>query len=465
MPSTVILQCLGGVGTVTGSKYLLAAGGRRVLLDCGLFQGLKALRLRNWEAPAFDPRSLDAVVLSHAHIDHCGYLPLVVRHGFHGPVYCTPATASLLQIVLPDAAHLQEEDAAFANRHRFSKHDPALPLYTREDAEQALKLLQPQMYQAQFEAAPGLNVTFRRAGHILGSASIDVEIREESSRRLVYSGDLGRWGRPMLRNPEFVPSADVLLIESTYGDRVHDTADANAGLARIINAAVARRGPVMVPAFAVGRTQELIWRIRELEDTGPIPHLPVFIDSPMATDVTAIFCHHPEDHDIDMQTLMDEQRCPLCCKPYHLTRSVDESKALNQQAGTFILIAGSGMATGGRVVHHLRQRLSDDKTTVLLVGFQAAGTRGRSLQDGTKTLRMHGQDIPVHAHIEVLHGLSAHSDRNELLQWISGFEQTPQRIYVVHGEPSAAEALAASIRERWRSDVRVAQDRESIRLT
>jgi metallo-beta-lactamase family protein len=462
MPTTATLQCLGGAGTVTGSKYLLTAGKRRVLLDCGLFQGLKQLRLRNWEPPTFDPKSLDSIVLSHAHIDHCGYLPLVVRQGFRGPVFCTPATASLLRIVLPDAAHLQEEDAAFTNRHRFSKHAPALPLYTRDDAARALELVQPRQYQTSFEAAAGLNVVFRRAGHILGSASIDVEITGQPARRLVFSGDLGRWGRPMLRDPEFAPEADVLLIESTYGDRLHNAADANEGLARIINAAVERQGPVIVPAFAVGRTQELIWRIRELEEAGRIPHLPVFIDSPMATDVTDLFCRHPEDHDIDMKLLMDEHRCPLCCKPYHFTRATEESKALNQWEGSFIVISASGMATGGRVVHHLKHRVSDKRTTVLLVGFQAAGTRGRALQEGAKTMRMHGQDIPVRAHVEVLHGLSAHADRSELLRWIGGFTSPPRRIYVVHGEPTAAEAFATSVRQQWPSDVRVAQDQEVI---
>ena len=459
------LQFLGAVGTVTGSKYLIDVEGHRVLLDCGLFQGLKELRLRNWNRPPFEPRSLDAIILSHAHIDHCGYLPRLVREGFDGPVYCTPGTQSLLRIVLPDAAHIQEEDAAYANRKGFSKHHPAQPLFTGQDAERALTLVEPRPYEQPFGVVGDVTCVLRRAGHILGSASVDLLLIGEVETRVVFSGDLGRWERPMLRDPDLVAEADYLLVESTYGDRLHSKTDPADGLVRVIQRVIERRGALIVPAFAVGRTQELIWRIRELEQAGRIPALPVFIDSPMAIDATEIFCRHPEDHGLDMELLMDEKRCPLCCKPYQLARTPDASKAINQQQGSFIVIAASGMATGGRVVHHLKQRLPDRKTTVLLVGFQAAGTRGRLLQDGVKHLRMHGQEIPVRAHIERLDGLSAHADKSELLRWLGGFRRPPKQTYVVHGEPVAAEHFAQSIRDELHWSATVPQDLETVSLT
>ncbi len=458
------LQFLGGAGTVTGSKYLIRSAGRQVLLDCGLFQGLKELRLRNWREPPFRPSDIDAVVLSHAHIDHSGYLPLLARRGFRGPVFCTPATRSLLRIMLPDAAHIQEEEAAYANRKGFSKHHPAEPLYTARDAQNALKLLKPHSYGESFSATDGIDVKFRRAGHILGSATIELRIGQDESLTLVFSGDLGRWGRPMIRDPELVPDADVLLVESTYGNRTHPDGNPSDGLARVVNEAVERGGALLIPAFAVGRTQELIWRLRELEETRLVPRLPVYIDSPMATDVTDIFCQHPEDHDIDMKLLMDEQRCPLCCKPYTFTRAPEESKALNSVKGPAIIIAASGMATAGRIVHHLKQRLPDKRTTVLLVGFQAAGTRGRLLQDGAKTLRMHGQEVPVRATVETIDGLSAHADRLEILRWLKGFVEPPRQTYIVHGESNAADVLQESIAAELRWNAVVARDSQIVSL-
>ncbi len=458
------LQFLGGAGTVTGSKYLIRADGRQILMDCGLFQGLKELRLRNWREPPFQPSDVDAVVLSHAHIDHSGYLPLLVRRGFSGPVYCTPATRALLQIMLPDCAHIQEEDAAYANRKGFSKHHPAEPLYTAVDAQNALALLKSRPYGESFAANDGIKVKFRRAGHILGSATVELKIGQVDPVTLVSSGDLGRWNRPMIRDPELVPYADVLLVESTYGNRTHADGNPADGLARVVNDAARRDGALLIPAFAVGRTQELIWRLRELEEAGLVPRLPVYIDSPMAIDATEMFCNHPEDHDIDMKLLMDEQRCPLCCKPYTFTRTADESKALNQVRGPLIIIAASGMATGGRVVHHLKQRLPDKQTTVLLVGFQSVGTRGRSLQDGAKFLRMHGQDVPVRATIETIDGLSAHADRNEILRWLRGFAEPPQQTYIVHGEPIAANSLRETIATELGWKAAVANDTETVSI-
>lgn len=461
---TPTLRFLGGAGTVTGSKYLIQAAGRQVLLDCGLFQGLKELRLRNWHAPPFQPSDIDAVVLSHAHIDHSGYLPVMAQRGFRGPVFCTPATRSLLRIMLPDAAHIQEEEAAYANRKGFSKHHPAEPLYTGRDAQNALKLLKPHTYGEVFSATDGIEVKFRRAGHILGSATIELRLGQDAPLTVVFSGDLGRWGRPIIRDPELVPETDVLLVESTYGNRTHSDGSPSEGLARVVNEAAERGGALLIPAFAVGRTQELIWRLRELEEASLVPRLPVYIDSPMATDATEIFCQHPEDHDIDMKLLMDEHRCPLCCKPYMFTRTPEESKALNHVSGAAIIIAASGMATAGRIVHHLKQRLHDQRTTVLLVGFQAAGTRGRSLQDGAKFLRMHGREVPVRATIETIDGLSAHADRLEIMRWLKGFIVPPRQTYIVHGEPNAADMLQETIAAELRWNAVVARDLQTVSL-
>jgi len=458
--TTATLQFLGAAGTVTGSKHLLQVGRRKVLLDCGLFQGLKELRQRNWNHFPVEPSTLDAVVLSHAHIDHTGYLPLLVRKGFRGPVYCTPGTKSLLQILLPDSAHIQEEQAAYANRKGFSKHHPAEPLYTARDAQQALQLLKTRTYGELFPVTDEVQVLLRRAGHILGSATVELQIGDRP-KKLVFSGDLGRWGRPMLRDPELALDADVLVMESTYGNRDHPLENARDELARIVNEAAGRKGAILIPAFAVGRTQELLWYLNELEEAGRIPKLPIYVDSPMATSATEVFCHHPEDHDIDMKLLMDEHRCPLCCRPPTFTRTPAESKALNHKKGPLIIISASGMATNGRVVHHLERRLPNKKTTVLLVGFQAIGTRGRSLQDGAKMVRMFGREIPVNAHIEQIHGLSAHADRSELLRWVDGFIRPPERIYLVHGEPESSDAFCNTLRERG-CNAEVAQTNQKI---
>lgn len=464
MPNSATLQFLGGAGTVTGSKHLLTVDGRHFLLDCGLFQGLKELRQRNWQKPPFEPSEIDAVVLSHAHIDHSGHLPLLARNGFRGPIYCTPGTADLLRVMLLDAAHLQEEEAETANRHGYSKHTPALPLYTVADAEAALALVRARPYREPFALGGGVSVVFRRAGHILGSATIDLAIgASRAPSHLVFSGDLGRWSRPILRDPELVSGADVLLVESTYGDRLHSP-DPAGDLARIVRDVANRGGALVVPAFAVGRTQELIWTLRRLEDEDRIPQLPVYVDSPMAVDVTDIYCRHPEDHDFDMKLLMDEKRCPLCCKQYKMVRSVAESKALNDIRGPMVLISASGMISGGRVLHHLKLRLPDERTTVLLAGYQAAGTRGRALQEGARVLRIHGQPITVRAKVETLDGLSAHADRDEILRWLRGFEKPPRRTYVVHGETGPAQSLAQLVRAQLGWEIHVAENGQTVPL-
>jgi metallo-beta-lactamase family protein len=464
MSDNPTLSFYGGAGTVTGSKYLIQAYGSKVLLDSGLFQGLKELRLRNWAKPPFDPAQVNAVVLSHAHIDHSGYLPLLVKNHFRGKIYCTSGTQDLLGVLLPDSAHLQEEEAAFANRRGYSKHKPALPLYTIADAEAALEQVKHYPYGKLFEVAPGIKVLFRRAGHILGSATVELQIGRNEITRLVFSGDLGRWGRPILKDPEFVSEADILLVESTYGNRLHSS-DAVEQFTRIVLESIKRGGALIIPAFAVGRTQEIIWMLRQLEDQGKIPSLPVYMDSPMAINASDLYCQHPEDLDEQMMEAMNQNKCPLCCKQYNIARSPEESKAINLIKGPVIIISASGMAAGGRVLHHLKERLPDPKTTVLLPGYQAIGTRGRSLQDGAKSVKIHGEEVPVKAKIETLDGLSAHADQNEILKWLSEFKRPPKQCYVVHGEPEASEELVARIRKKLGWKVRAALNAETVDLT
>jgi metallo-beta-lactamase family protein len=463
MAETPTLQFLGAAGTVTGSKHLVRANGRQVLLDCGLFQGLKELRLRNWRKFPFDAPAIDAVVVSHAHIDHSGSLPLLGRHGFRGPIYCTPPTAELLPILLHDTAHLQEEQAEHANRHGYSRHKPALPLFTVEDAEAVVRMIRPRSFGEKFPVTEGISAVLRRAGHILGSATIELQISGAASTRLAYSGDLGRWHRPILLGPEPISEADTVLVESTYGDRIH-TGDPQDELARIVGEIVENKGTLLVPAFAVDRTQELIWILRRLEDSKRIPVLPVYVDSPMAIDVTEIYTRYPDEHELEMSNLTEPSRSPLRCTNQHFARTPEESKAINRLTGPIIIISASGMATGGRILHHLRQRLPDPRTTVLLVGYQAAGTRGRTLQEGAKTVRMHGENVPIRARIEKLDGLSAHADREEIIHWLSEFRKSPRQTYIVHGEPESARHLADAVRERLHWNVSVARDEEKIDL-
>jgi metallo-beta-lactamase family protein len=462
LAESATVQFLGAAGTVTGSKHLVTVGSRRFLLDCGIFQGLKQLRLRNWQPLPLPAADIHAVVLSHAHIDHTGYLPALVKQGFHGPIHCTSATAELTRLLLRDAAHLQEEEADWANRHGTSKHKPALPLFATEDVERTLELLDEKNFQETFAVVDGARVTYRTAGHILGSASVDVEIMNPRTR-LVFSGDVGRWNRPILHDPAMLDGADVLLLEATYGNRIHP-ADAPAELARVVNEAVSRGGALIVPAFAVGRTQEILWNLRRLEDTNRIPRIPVYLDSPMAIDASEIYGRHPEDVDLDTRRLQKKDDGDLRVSSLHYSRTPAQSKSLNDAKAPIIIVAGSGMATGGRVLHHLKLRLPDPRTTVLLAGFQAPGTRGRSLQDGAKSVRIHGQDVPVAAKVEELSGFSSHGDRDELLKWISGFQRPPRQIYLVHAEPDAAEALSTAIRERYHWNVRAAKDQETVAL-
>jgi metallo-beta-lactamase family protein len=454
------LQFLGAAGTVTGSMHLVTTGDRRILLDCGLFQGLKALRLRNWDRRLADPQGIDAVVLSHAHIDHSGYLPLLARQGFRGPIYCTAGTADLLGVVLPDAAHLQEEDADRANRHGYSKHQPALPLYTAADAQATLRLVQSRGYATAFPVTDGVTALLRQAGHILGSATVELDL---AGTRLVFSGDLGRYDRPILPDPEPVPAADVLLLEATYGDRPHPPG-AEADLARIVCDAAGRGGTILVPAFAVDRTQELLWIMHRLEETGQVPALPVYLDSPMAIEVTDIYRRHPEDCDAEMARALAAGERPLATRHLHVARTEQESRAINDVRGPAIIISSSGMATGGRILHHLAQRLPDPTTTVLLVGFQAEGTRGRALEQGARELKLFGRMVPVRAGVERIDALSAHADCAEMLRWLGGLGRPPRTVYLVHGEPDGCSALAGAIRARYGWSVTVAEDGATVRL-
>ena len=447
------IQFLGAAGTVTGSRFLVRAGRATVLVDAGLFQGMKELRLRNWAPFPVEPARIDAVVLTHAHIDHTGALPLLVRDGFRGPVFCTSATVDLARLLLPDSGRLQEEEARHANRRGWSKHAPnARALYTEADALEALPLLDPLRYGTRREIAPGLVLSLRRAGHILGSAHALLEISEPGEpgdhgappRRLLLSGDLGRRHAPILRDPDPAPEADALVLESTYADRDHADAP-RTGLRDAVREAVRKGGPLVVPAYAIGRTQELLYELRGLEAAGEIPKLPVYVDSPMAVDATPFHLAHREEHDAEMQALLASGIEPLRPARLRFARTPEQSKAIHEVDGPFVLISASGMATGGRILHHLARRLPDPRTSVLLVGFQAAGTRGASLLRGAKTLRIHGADVPVAASVAMLSGYSAHGDRQDLARWVASAPRPPQKVFCVHGEPGALAAAKARL--------------------
>ena len=452
------IEFLGAAGTVTGSKFLIETGGERVLVDCGLYQGLKELRLRNWDRLAVEPPSLDGVLLTHSHVDHAGYLPRIVADGFRGRVRATRGTADLLRIVLPDAGRLQEEEAAYHNRHGTSKHAPALPLYTAAEGLHAAELVEAAAYGERLDLSPSIRATFSRAGHILGSAVIAVDVGGAGERcRVVFSGDLGRHGAPILPDPTPPGDADYIVVESTYGDRRHDPTPVADQLERVVGEAVARGGALVVPAFAVGRTQELMYHLGALRRAGRIPRLPAYVDSPMAIDATQIYCGHPEDFEGDMR----EPLAVLQEGGFRLARSPEESKALNDLRGPALIISAAGMVTGGRVLHHLKRRLPDPRTTVLLVGYQALGTRGRQLEEGAQKIRIFGEDVPVRATVEVLHGLSAHADADGVLRWLRAATRAPRRVFVVHGDPAPAAALAARIRAElgWAVSVPAYRDR------
>lgn len=445
---------LGATGTVTGSRYLLEDHGTRVLLDAGLFQGPKPLRQRNWEPFPVPPASLTAVVLTHAHLDHTGFLPRLVRDGFTGPTYATAPTVRLLRVLLPDAAHLQEEEARFANKVGSSRHTPALPLFTVQDAQRALATLAPVPFDTPFDLRPGLRFAYRRQGHILGAAAVEFSLKVKGGERITvtFSGDVGRYDVPILRPPEPYAGSTVLVVESTYGDRLHDATDPAEQLAEVIRDATATRSVVLIPAFAIDRTQQVLYHLRELVADEVIEPIPVYLDSPMAREATVAYRQSAAEHDPEMRILTADGTDPLVPPNFHVVATVEESKTLNGLEGPAIIISASGMATGGRILHHLRHRLGDPRTTVLFVGYQAEGTRGRRILDGEREVKIFGEMVPVRAKVRSISSLSAHADADELTIWASQAKFPPRTVFVTHGEPPASDALARRFADRfgWR---------------
>ena len=436
------MQFCGAAETVTGSRHLLTVDGRRFLIDCGLFQG-KDVKERNWEPFPYPADSIEKVILTHAHIDHIGYLPKLYTEGYRGQIFCTSATDEITRLSLPDSGRLQEEFARYANKKGFSKHAPAKPLYTEKDALAVCKQLEPFAFDKLIELGGKCKIRFRRAGHILGSSYVEFWLPD--GRMILFGGDLGRKNTPIIRDPDYVDAADFLLVESTYGDRLHPTEPIIDEFARVINLAVERESMVVIPAFAIGRTQEVLYYLNELENANKCPILPVYVDSPMAVDATGIYARHHEDHDLDMNALEGIGDNPLRSKNVTFVKSADQSKGLNKINGPGIIIASSGMASGGRVVHHLANRLPDPSNIILFVGFQAQGTNGRLLVEGAGYIRIMGQEIPVRAEIKSILSLSAHADANEIMDWLGGFKVPPKRTFIVHGEPPAQAALQKRI--------------------
>ena len=430
------LTSLGGAGTVTGSKHLLTCGDTRLMIDCGLFQGLKNLRELNWQRLPINPGDIDAVVLTHAHLDHCGYLPRLVLDGFSGRIHCSSATRDVAELILRDSAFLQEKDAELANRKGFSKHSPALPLYRVADIDRTMALFKPAALHEEVTLPGDGRLLLRRAGHILGASTAQIDI---GGRRILFSGDLGRYDDPVMHDPESVPEADYVVIESTYGNRHHDTTDPLDALEEVIKRTVQRGGTVVIPAFAVGRAQSLIHSLWQLRRSGRLHNLPVYLDSPMATSASELLQRYPKEH------RLGRQDCEAACDSVTYVRDVEESKALSANRYPKVIISASGMATGGRVLHHIAAFGPDHRNTLLFSGYQAAGTRGRKLLEGARETKIYGQWLPINAEIAELPMLSAHADSDELMRWLSGFQRAPRRVFVVHGEADAAEALRERI--------------------
>ncbi|HEY8559957.1 MAG TPA: MBL fold metallo-hydrolase [Pyrinomonadaceae bacterium] len=459
----------GGVGSVTGSKYLLESNGRKVLIDCGLFQGEKQLRERNWQDPPFDPQEIDAVIITHAHIDHTGYLPRLVKLGFNGKVYTSRATADLMKILLLDSARLQSEEADYRNRHNLTKHEPALPLYDEADARKTFELLNPVPNTGEeHEIAEGFTASFRVAGHIIGASMVLVEMKRARPNadgiRFLFSGDLGHYDQPIIADPAPPPACDYLMCESTYGDRLHGEVTSKEKFAEIINAAHQRDAPILIPAFAVGRTQEILYLIRELEDEKAISSMPVVVDSPMAAQATAVYNRFSEEHDEEYASILAKKVHPLRPDWMQTASTREESKRLNSMKGARIIISSSGMMTGGRVLHHALRILPDENATLIFVGYQAAGTLGRRIQSGEREVRVMKQWVPVRCHVEQVQEFSAHADWKTVLRWLSGLPAAPRTVFTTHGEPDAAAAMAKHINDRFGWQVIVPQYEQTIVL-
>ena len=459
------LSFYGATGTVTGSRFVLDVDGTKMLVDCGMFQGSKKNRLRNWDPFQISPGEIDCVLLTHAHIDHTGYLPRFCKDGFAGEVLCTHPTYDLCEILLKDSAHIQEEDAYWANKKGFSKHKPALPLYSVEDAEDALTFFSPKYYGEDFYVNDSLRVKFKDAGHILGSAFIDIKSENgKDSRKILFGGDLGRPGRPILRDPVQVFNVDYLVLESTYGNRLHEDNSPNEELARVINESVERGGVLVIPSFAVGRTQTLLYTIRELEEKKKIPVLQVFVDSPMAIDATVIFQNRLADQDLEARISRLEGKDIFRPKRLQICKSRNESKAINKQKSRAIIISSSGMVTGGRILHHLVERLPRPENTILFVGYQAEGTRGRTIIEGKSEVKIHGRNVSVEAKIKNISGYSGHADYNEILAWLMGFNKPPEKTFLVHGEPESSAALKEKIEAQFGWNVVIPEFGQSFEL-
>ena len=450
------IQFLGATGTVTGSKYLVRAGSRAILIDCGLFQGFKQLRLRNWAHLPINPGEIDAVILTHAHVDHSGYLPLLIKNGYSGPVYCSRATRELCEILLPDSGYLQEEEAKFANRQAYSKHHPALPLYTRADAEHALRSLNPVDFEHVIDIGGSATFRLSPAGHILGASLVSLTA---GNRLMVFSGDLGRPNDAIMKAPASIERADYLVIESTYGNRLHSSEDPARVLGEVLTRTFARGGVVVIPAFAVGRTQTLLYYIAQLKATGTIPvSTPVYLNSPMAVNATRIFHRRRAEH------RLSPEQCDATCGAAHIVNSAEESESLNSKTGPMIIVSASGMATGGRVVHHIKAFAPDARNTILFAGYQAGGTRGAAMLGGAESVKIHGAYVPVRAEVVNLDMLSAHADYSETLAWLAHFRAPPRTTFITHGEPDAADALRLHITERLGWPCQVPEYRETVAL-
>ncbi|MFC2070157.1 MBL fold metallo-hydrolase RNA specificity domain-containing protein [Chloroflexota bacterium] len=454
------LRFLGGAGNVTGARYLLEANGTRLLVDCGLYQE-RNLKYRNWEPFTIPPSSIDAVLLTHAHLDHCGLIPKFVREGFKGNIYCTNATAEITKIILLDSAHIQEEDAAFKKRRHERENRkgpfPDVPLYTQDDAEASFPLFAPVNYEEPVSLGDGIKATFYDAGHVLGSSMIKITVMEEGeSRTILFSGDIGRWNKPILEDPSVFNEIDYVVTESTYGDRTHkESADINDSLAEVINSTWEAGGNIIVPSFALQRSQEILYHMNQLLIEDRIPHIMVFLDSPMASRITEVFKNHSDLFDKEMSRLMHHDKSPFNFPGFKMVQTADESKALNHIKGTIMIIAGSGMCTGGRVKHHLVTNINRRESTILFIGYQAIGTLGKLITDGIKKVRILGQQYPVHARIAQIGGFSAHADRNELLKWISHLKSAPKQVFVVHGEAKSAKKFKQFLNKKTGWEVSV----------